>query len=92
MSKTLEKYTIKIPSIHLSYSKEFESLLTSSKMACSDMIKCTAKRCFSKLRGIVTKVLDFIWMSYRCVYIITGWLPVDSRPDSSHVARLYDNK
>ena len=38
VSKTLEKYIIKIPSINLSYSKEFETLLTSSKMACSDMI------------------------------------------------------
>ena len=33
MSKTLEKYIIKIPSINLPYSKEFETLLTSSKMA-----------------------------------------------------------
>ena len=29
MSKTLEKYIIKIPSINLPYSKEFETLLTS---------------------------------------------------------------
>ena len=47
VSKTLEKYIIKIPSINLPYSKEFETLLTSSKIACPDMITCTAKQCFS---------------------------------------------
>ena len=40
--KTLEKYTIKIPSINLSYSKEFETL--SCKMVCSGMKTCTAKQ------------------------------------------------
>ena len=60
MSKTLEKYVIKIPSINLSYSKELETLLTSSKVACSDMITCTAKQSFRKLLGIVTKVLNFV--------------------------------
>ena len=89
MSKTLEKYIIKIPSINLSYSKEFVTLLTRSKMA--KMITCTVKQCFSKLLGIVTKVLNFVWMSYRCLYIITGWLPGDSSLDSSHVARRDDN-
>ena len=77
-----------IPSINLSYSKEFETLLTSSKVACSDMITCTAKQCFSKLLGIVAKVLNFVWMTYRRTYIITGWLPGDGGPDSSHVSRL----
>ena len=38
--------------LNLSYSKEFETLLTSSKMVCSDMITCTAKQCFSKLLRI----------------------------------------
>ena len=47
MSKTLEKYIIKIPSINLPYSKEFEILLTSFKMACFDMITCTTKQCFN---------------------------------------------
>ena len=89
--KTLEKYIIKIPGVNLSYLKEFETLLTSSKMVCSDMITCTAKQCFSKLLGIVIKVLNFVRMTYRCAYIITGWLPGDSRPDSSPVARLDDN-
>ena len=60
-------------------------------MACSGLITCTAKRCFSELLGIVTKVLDFVWMSYRSTYIITGWLLGDNRPNSSHVARLDDN-
>ena len=71
VSKTLEKF-IKIPSINLSYSKEFETLLKSSKMTCPDMITCTAKWCFSKLLGIATKVLNFVWMTYRCTSIITG--------------------
>ena len=35
---------------------------------------------FSKLDGIVTKVLNFVWITYRCIYIITGWLPGDSVP------------
>ena len=87
MSKTLEKYIMKIPSINWSYSKKFETLLTSSKMACSDMITRTAKQCFSKLLGIVIKVLNFVWMTYRCTYIITDWLPRDRGPDSSHVSR-----
>ena len=47
VSKTLEKYIIKIPGINLPYSKEFETLLTSSKMVSSDMVTCTAKKCFS---------------------------------------------
>ena len=55
---------MKMPSINLSYSKEFQTLLTSSKMACSDLMTRTAKRCFSELLGIVTKVVDFVWMSY----------------------------
>ena len=91
MFKTLEKYTIKIPRVNLSYLKEFETLLTSPNMVCSDMITCTAKQCFTKLLGIATKVLNFVWMTYRYAYIITGWLPVDSGPESSHVARLDDN-
>ena len=91
VSKTLGKYIIKIPSINLPYSKEFETRLTSSKMACSDMITCTAKHCFSKLLGIVTKVLNFVWMTYRCLYIVTGWLPGDSSLDSSHAVRRDDN-
>ena len=91
MFKTLEKYIIKIPRVNLSYLKESETLLTSPKMVCSGMITCTARQCFSKLVGIVTKVLNFVWMTYRCAYIITGWLPGDSGPESSHVARLDDN-
>ena len=78
-------------SINLSYSKEFQVLLTSSKMVCSGMITCAAKRCFSELRGIVTKVLCLVWTSYRCTYIITGWLPGDDRPNSSHVVGLDNN-
>ena len=77
--------------MNLSYSKKFGTLLTSSKMAYSDMITYTAKQCFSKLLGIVTKVLNFVWMTYRYLYIITGWLPGDSSPDSSHVATIDDN-
>ena len=77
--------------MNLSYSKKFGTLLTSSKMACSDMITYTAKQCFRKLLGIVTKVLNFVWMTYRYLYIITGWLPGDSSPDSSHVATIDDN-
>ena len=73
MPKTLEKYIIKIPSIDLSYSKEFETLLTSSKMACSDMITCTAKQCFSKVLRIVI-LYYFVWTTYRCAHVITGWL------------------
>ena len=91
MSKTLEKYIIKIPSINLSYSKEFETLSTSSKLECSDMITCTAKMFFSKLLRIVTDALNFVWMTYECTYIITGWMLEDSGPDSSHVSRLDDN-
>ena len=87
VSKTLEKYIIKIPSINLSYSKEFETLLTSSKMACSDIITGKAKQSFSKITWNSDKGLCL----YRCTYIITGWLPGDSGPDSSHVARLDDN-
>ena len=49
VSETLEKYIIKMPSINLSYTKEFETLLANSNMACSDMITCTAKQCFSRL-------------------------------------------
>ena len=60
-------------------------------MACSGMVTCTAKQCLSKYLGIVTKVLGLVWMSYRCTYIITGWLPGDSSLDSSHVARQDDN-
>ena len=82
VSKTLEKYIIKIPSINLPYSKEFETQLTSFKVACSDMIACTAKQCLSNY---------FVWTTYRCTYIITRWLPRDSGPDSSLVARLDDN-
>ena len=56
-------------------------------MACSDMTTRTATQCFSKFLGIVIKVLNFVWMTYRCTYIITDWLPRDSGPDSSHVSR-----
>ena len=83
MSKTLEKYIIKIPSINLPYSKEFETLLTSSKMACSDVITV-----FQQLLGITTKVVNVLWTTYRCTYIITCWLPGDSGPNSSNVGRL----
>ena len=55
------------------------------------MITFSAKQRFSKLLGIVKKVLNFVWMTYRCTYIITGWLPENSGPDSSHVSRLDDN-
>ena len=60
-------------------------------MACSDMITCTPKQCFIKLLGTVTMVLNFVWMSDRCMYINTGWLPRNNGPDSSHVVRLDDN-
>ena len=72
VSKALEKYMIKMSSINLSYSKELQILLTSSKMACSGLITCTAKWYFSKLLGIVTKVPDLEWISYRYTYRITG--------------------
>ena len=78
-------------SINLSYSKEFQILLTSSKMTYSGLITCSAKRCFSELLGIVTKVLDLVWISCRCTYIITGWLPGYNRPNSSHESGLDDN-
>ena len=86
MLKTLEKYIIKIPSVNIPYAKEFEILLISSKMACSDIITCTAKQCFSKLLEIVTNVLNFIWTTYRCTYIITSWLPGNSGSHSSDVS------
>ena len=63
------KSIVKIPSINLLYSKEYETLLTSSKMACSDMMTCNG---VSRLLGIVTRVEDVVWRSYRCTYIITG--------------------
>ena len=44
--KTLEKYIVKIPGKKIPYLKEFETLLTSSKAACSDMITCAVKQCF----------------------------------------------
>ena len=91
MSKTLGKYLIKIPSINLSYSKEFGTPLARFKMACSDMITCTAKQRFTKLLGIVTKVLNFVWITYWCAYIITGCLPEDSGTDSSDVVKPDDN-
>ena len=87
MSKTLEKYIIKIVGINLSYSKEFNTLLISSKLAWFDMITYSCKQCLSKLLGIVTKALNSLWMTCRCTYIITGWLP----EDTSHISRLDDN-
>ena len=61
-------------------------------MACSDIITCTAKQCFSKLLGIVvTMTLKFVWMSDRCMHINTGWLPRHIGPNYSHVVRLGDN-
>ena len=78
--KLFKKYIIKIPSINLPYSKKFETLLTSSKMTCS---VCTGKQYFSNYFGIVTKVLNFVWTTYRCTYIIIRWLPEDSGPDST---------
>ena len=62
----------KIPTINLSYSQEYETLLTSSNMACSDIITWTANHCLSRLLRIVTRVQDFVWMSYICTYLITG--------------------
>ena len=41
--KTLEMYIVKIPGKKIPYLKEFETLLTSSKTACSVMIICTVK-------------------------------------------------
>ena len=78
-------------SINLSYSKEFQILLTSSKMTYSGLITCSARPCFSELLGIVAKTLYLVWISYRRIYIITGWLPGYDRPNSSHVAGLDDN-
>ena len=78
-------------SINLSYSKEFQVLLTSSKMVCSGMITCVAKRRFSELFGIVTKVLYLVWISHRCTYIITSWLPGEDSPNSSYVVGLDNN-
>ena len=49
VSETLEKYILRMLSINLSYTKEFEKLLTNSNMAYSDMITCTTKQCFSRL-------------------------------------------
>ena len=78
--KTLEKYIVKIPGKKIPYLKEFETLLTSSKAACSDMITCTVS--VSANIAIVTKVLNFIWMTFRFTYIIIGWLPGDNGLDS----------
>ena len=87
---------IKIPSINLPYqknlSKEFETLLTSSKMAVLWHDNMYSQTVFQQLLGIATKVLNFKWTTYRCIYIITRSLPGDSGPDSSHVVRLDDNK
>ena len=88
LSETLEKYIIKKPSINLSYTKEFETLLTNSNMAYSDMI---IQYWQYWQYWISTKVLNFVWTTYICTYIITGWLPGDSGTDSSHVTRLDDN-
>ena len=73
VSKTLEKYIIKIPSINLSYFKEFETLLTSSKMACSDIITCTAKQCFSKITWNSDKG-PRLHMDVLQMYIYNHWL------------------
>ena len=52
MSKTLEKYIIKIPSINLPYSKEFETLLTSSKNAVLWHDNMYSQTVFQQLLGI----------------------------------------
>ena len=85
VSKTLEKYIIKIPSIYLPYSKEFETLLTSSKMACSDMKTCTAKQCFSNYLELLMDDLQMYLHNHSLAD--SG----DSGPNSSIVARLDDN-
>ena len=55
MSKTLEKYIIKIPSINLPYSKEFETLLTSSKKAVLWHDNMYSQTVFQQLLGIGDK-------------------------------------
>ena len=90
VSETLEKYIMKMLSINLSYTKEFEKLLINSNMAYSDMMTSTTKQSFIRLLWILTNVLNFVWTTYICTYIITAWLPGDSGTDSSHVARLDD--
>ena len=90
VSETLEKYIMKMLSINLSYTKEFEKLLINSNMAYSDMMTSTTKQSFIRLLWILTNVLNFVWTTYICTYIITGWLPGDSGTDSSQVARLDD--
>ena len=86
MSKTLEKYIIKIPSINLPYSEEFETLLASSKMAVLWHDNMYTQTVFQQLLGIVTMVVNFLWTTYRCTYIITRWLPGGSGPSSSNIA------
>ena len=55
--------------MNLLYSKVSETLLASTEMACSDMITCTAKRCFSKLLGIVTRVLPRLRVDVLQMYL-----------------------
>ena len=40
---------------------------------------------------MVIKARDFLWMSYRSPHMLTGSLPEDSHPKSSHTARLDNN-
>ena len=35
--------------------------------------------------------LDFVWMSYRGTYMLTGSLPEDNHPKSAHIVRLGNN-
>lgn len=38
--------------------------------------------------AMATRILDFTWMSYRDPNMLTGSLPEESRPKSSHIIRL----
>ena len=41
--------------------------------------------------AMATRILHFTWMSYRGPSMLTGSLPEESRPKSSHIARLDNN-
>ena len=40
---------------------------------------------------MLTRVLDFLWMSYRGAHKLDGSLPEDSHPKSSLIVRLGNN-
>ena len=40
---------------------------------------------------MVTRALDFVWMSHGDAQMLTGLLPEESHPKSSHIMRLSNN-